>query len=110
MMCSIHIDESIIYMSLAARPSCLCVPFSEKLDSLLDRLDNQRTMHDSQNGALKWSGNQNDAITVAMQRFTSYKYLIHLALITISHSFFSFSLWVYLSCFLRTNNGRQERH
>jgi hypothetical protein len=40
-------------MSIAAWLSCLCVPFSEKLDNLLDRLDNRRTMHDSRNNTLK---------------------------------------------------------
>jgi hypothetical protein len=41
------------HVSIAARPSRLCVPFSKKLDSLLDRLDNQRTMHGSQNDTRK---------------------------------------------------------
>jgi hypothetical protein len=45
-MCSIYIDESTIHMSTATRPSRLYVLFSEMLGSLLDRLDNQRTMHD----------------------------------------------------------------
>jgi hypothetical protein len=31
-----------------------CVPFTEKLDHLLDRLDNRRMMHDSRSDALKW--------------------------------------------------------
>jgi ligand-binding sensor protein len=62
MMYSIHIDESVIHVSIAARPSRLYVPFTEKLNSLLDHLDNQRTMHSSQNGAVEWvRGNQNDA-------------------------------------------------
>jgi hypothetical protein len=30
------------------------VPFTEKLDRLLGRLDNRRTMHGSQSDALKW--------------------------------------------------------
>jgi hypothetical protein len=48
-------------MSIAARPSRLYVPFSEKLDGLLDRLDNRCTMHSYQNDALEWArGNQND--------------------------------------------------
>jgi hypothetical protein len=43
------------------RLSCLCVPFSEKLDNLLDRLDNRCMMHGSRNGALEWArGNQKD--------------------------------------------------
>jgi hypothetical protein len=33
-------------MSIVAHTSHLYVPFSEKLDSLLDRLDNRRMMHD----------------------------------------------------------------
>jgi hypothetical protein len=37
----------------AARPSRLCVPFSEILDNLLDRLDKRDTMHGSQNDALE---------------------------------------------------------
>jgi hypothetical protein len=41
-MCRLLYDRHIFY-----------VPFSEKLDSLLDRLDNQRMMHGSQNSVLK---------------------------------------------------------
>jgi hypothetical protein len=49
-------------VSIAAQLSCLCVPFFEKLDSLLDHLDNRRMTHGSQKDALKWvHGNQNDA-------------------------------------------------
>jgi hypothetical protein len=66
MMCSIHIDESVIHVSMAAWPSRFYLPFSEKLNNLLDRLDNRCTVHGSQNGALEWArGNQNDAIIVA---------------------------------------------
>jgi hypothetical protein len=62
MICSIHIDESAIHVPIAARLSRLCVPFSKKLNSLLDCLDNRRMMHDFQNNALEWArGNQNDA-------------------------------------------------
>jgi hypothetical protein len=62
MMCLIHIDESTIHVSITAQLSHLCVPFSKKLDSLLDHLDNQCTMHNSRNGVLEWAcGNQNDA-------------------------------------------------
>jgi hypothetical protein len=62
MICSIHIDESAIHMSMAAQPSRLWVPLSKKLDSLLDRLNNRCMMHGSQNDTLKWMrGNQNDA-------------------------------------------------
>jgi hypothetical protein len=46
MMCLIHIDEFIIHVSIAAQLSCLCLPFSEILNSLLDRLNNRRMMHD----------------------------------------------------------------
>jgi hypothetical protein len=42
-------------MSIAACPSRLSVPFSEKFNSLLGRLDNRRTMHGSQNDALEWA-------------------------------------------------------
>jgi hypothetical protein len=60
-MYSIHIDVPAIHLSIAARLSCLYVPFTKKLDNLLDRLDNWCTMHSSQNGALEWvHGNQND--------------------------------------------------
>jgi hypothetical protein len=41
-MRSINIDEFATHVSTAALLSRLCVPFSEKLDSLLDRLDNRR--------------------------------------------------------------------
>jgi hypothetical protein len=62
MMCSIHIDESAIHVFIATRPSRFYVPFSEKLNRLLDRLDNRRMMHGFQYGALEWAhGNQNDA-------------------------------------------------
>jgi hypothetical protein len=54
-MCSIHIDESVIYVSTAARPSSFCVPFSEKLDSLLGRLDNRRTMHNFHYDTREWA-------------------------------------------------------
>jgi hypothetical protein len=49
-------------VSIDVRPSHLCVHSFEKLDSLLDRLDNWRTMHGSRNGALEWArGSQKDA-------------------------------------------------
>jgi hypothetical protein len=41
-------------MSIVAHTSHLYVPFSEKLDSLLDRLDNRRMMHDFQSDTLEW--------------------------------------------------------
>jgi hypothetical protein len=39
---------------VVARPSRLYVPLSEKLDRLLDHLDNCHTMHGSQGDALEW--------------------------------------------------------
>jgi hypothetical protein len=61
MMCSIHIDESAIHVSIASRCSRLYVPYSKKLDSLLERLNNQRMMHDFQCGVHKWvHRNRND--------------------------------------------------
>jgi hypothetical protein len=60
-MCSIHIDESVIHVSITARSSRLYIPFFKKLDSLLDHLDNQRTIHDSRNDTLEWAReNQNN--------------------------------------------------
>jgi hypothetical protein len=57
----IHIDESAIYVLIVARPSCLYVPLSEKLDSLLGRLGNRCMMHGSQSDVLNWwCGNRND--------------------------------------------------
>jgi hypothetical protein len=41
-MCSIHIDESATHVLIVAPPLRLCVPFSRKLDSLLNHLDNCR--------------------------------------------------------------------
>jgi hypothetical protein len=56
-----NLDESATHMPKVARPSHLCVVFAKKLDSLLDRLDNQRMMHDSRNVAIDcWCGNRND--------------------------------------------------
>jgi hypothetical protein len=53
---------SLQHVSIAAQPSHLCVPFSKKLDNLLDYLGNRHTMHDFQNDALKWTReNQNVA-------------------------------------------------
>jgi hypothetical protein len=97
-------------VSIAAQPSRLCVPFSEKLDSLLTRLDNRRKMHGSQKDALEWrAGTKMTLITVAVRRFTGYKYLLHLGLITISQFFFLFHLgFTFLA--LHSINGRQERY
>jgi hypothetical protein len=44
MMYSIHIDESAILVESCTAVTSLCT-FYEQSDSLLDRLDNQRTMH-----------------------------------------------------------------
>jgi hypothetical protein len=41
-------------MSIVARPSCLLCTFSEKLNRLLDHLDNRHMMHDSRSDVLKW--------------------------------------------------------
>jgi hypothetical protein len=61
-MCLINIDESALQMTIVSRPSHLCVSFSEKLDTLLNRLDNRRMMHGFQYDALEWArGNRNDA-------------------------------------------------
>jgi hypothetical protein len=35
MMCSINLDESVTHVSKVARPSHLCVLFTEKLDNYL---------------------------------------------------------------------------
>jgi hypothetical protein len=76
-------------VSIAARPSCLCVPFSKKLDILHDRLDDRHMMHDSRMAHSSWHvGTRSTPITVAVRRFTGHKYLLRLALITISHFFF----------------------
>jgi hypothetical protein len=99
MMCLIHINESAIHVLIIARPSHLCVPFSEKLDSLLDRLDNRGMMH-----ILEMP------ITVVVRHFTSYKYLLRLALIDISHSFSSHLGFTFLCFSPLESNGRQERH
>jgi hypothetical protein len=48
-------------MSLVARSSHHCLPFSERLDNLLNHLNNRRMMHGSQNDILEWVRvNQND--------------------------------------------------
>jgi hypothetical protein len=48
MMYLIHVDESAIQVLITARLSHLFVPFLEKLDNLLDRLNNRRAMYDFQ--------------------------------------------------------------
>jgi hypothetical protein len=96
-MCSIHIDESVIHVSIVAWPSRLCVLFSEKLNSLLDRLDNLRMMHgfqcDMHEGV---HGDRNDTHYSSIVMLLGYKYLLRPTLITISHSF-TFSLRIFLS-------------
>jgi hypothetical protein len=97
MMCLIHNGEFTIHMSAAARSSCLCVPFSEKLDSLLAYLDNRCTMHGFWCDTREWAcGDQNNACYYNITMLPGYKCFLHLALITISHSFTS-SLRVFLS-------------
>jgi ribosome assembly protein YihI (activator of Der GTPase) len=60
MMCYVNHDESATHVSKVARMSRLRVLFVEKLDILLDRLDNQRTMHISRSVAIDyWCGNRN---------------------------------------------------
>jgi hypothetical protein len=86
MMCFLHIDEFVIHVSISARSSRLCIPFSEKSDNSLDRLDNRHTTCGSQNDTL--AGIKMTHITVAARCFPGYKYLLHHALIAISHSFF----------------------
>jgi hypothetical protein len=61
-MCSTYIDESAIHVSITSQLSHLYVPFFEKSGSLLDRLDNQRMMHNFQCGVFEWvHENRNDA-------------------------------------------------
>jgi hypothetical protein len=89
MMCSIHIDESLIHMSIVVRLSRLCIPFSKKFDNLLDHLDNWHMIHDFQCDACEWAcGDRNDTHYCSiMTPHRLYIYLLRLALITISHSF-----------------------
>jgi hypothetical protein len=69
MMCLIHIDEFVIHVLTVARPSRLCVPFSERLDNLLDRLDNRRTICGSWNDTSE-SGIKMTLITIAVWRLS----------------------------------------
>jgi hypothetical protein len=52
MMCSIYLDESAIRVSKATRQLHLYILFAEKLDNLLNHLDNRRTMHGPQSIAI----------------------------------------------------------
>jgi hypothetical protein len=49
---------SMQHVATTARPSHLCVPFSEKLNRSLDRLDNRLTMHGSPSDTLEWVRSQ----------------------------------------------------
>jgi hypothetical protein len=51
MICSIHLDESATHVESCMTVISLCT-FSGQLDSLLDRLDNRRMTHGSQNVAI----------------------------------------------------------
>jgi hypothetical protein len=52
-----------------------CVPFSTKLNSLLDRLGNRRMMHDYQSDTLKWvRGSRKYIHYYIMRHFTGYNY------------------------------------
>jgi hypothetical protein len=94
-MCSINLDESARHMSKVAWPSNLYVLFTEKLDSLLDRLDNQCMMHGFQSIAIDcWCRNRNDTHYCSGMRHPHYKYLLRSLLGTISHSsFLSLLAW-----------------
>jgi hypothetical protein len=52
MMGSINLDKSATHVFKVARPTHLHALFVEKIDSLLDRLDNRCTMHGSQSIAI----------------------------------------------------------
>jgi hypothetical protein len=108
MMCSIHIKKSAIHMSNVARPSYLGVTFSKKLDSLLDRLDNQHTMHSFQCDAREWTHkDQND--THYCSAATLHGLYISSLSCTDSHlAFLRFSLRVFLSPSSLSRNERQE--
>jgi hypothetical protein len=109
-MCLIHIDESVIYVFAVARPSRLCVAFSEKLDNLPACLDNQSMMLGFQCDACEWArGDQNEAHYCSITTLPSYKYFLRLALITILHSITSL-LRVFLSPSSLNHDGRQERN
>jgi hypothetical protein len=97
MMCSIHIDESALHVSTVAWSSHLCVPCSEKLDSLLVCLDNRHTVHGFQCNTREWARRDwNDARFCSTAMLQGYKYLLRVTLITISQSF-TFSPRVFLS-------------
>jgi hypothetical protein len=65
-------------------------------------------MHNFQCDAHEWAhGDRNDAHYCSTVMLYNYKYLICLALITVSHSF-AFSLRVFLSSSSISHNERQE--
>jgi hypothetical protein len=62
MMCSIHIDESTTRVECCKAVTSSVYLFSEKLNSLLDRLNNRHMMDGSRSDALKWvQGSQKHA-------------------------------------------------
>jgi hypothetical protein len=69
-MCSMHIDESSIHVSIATWSSHLCVLFSEKLDSLFDRLDARCTVLEM-NHLNVGAKTETAPITVAARCFTT---------------------------------------
>jgi hypothetical protein len=93
-------------MLIPAQPSCLCVTFFEKLDNLLDCLDNRRMMHDSQNDALEWVHmNRNDVHYCSCA--TLHRLYISYSSCANNHlTVPSFLPRVHLSCSSLTVNGR----
>jgi hypothetical protein len=85
MMCSIHIDETTtcvnrhvsVYLSLKSWTVCLTVWITNTLHMVLEMT------HLS--GCVRI---ETTPVTIVVQRFSGYKYLLRLALITILHSFF----------------------
>jgi hypothetical protein len=53
-MCSIHIDESVTRVDYCMVVTSSVYIFFEKLNSLLDRLDNRCMIHDSRSDTFKW--------------------------------------------------------
>jgi hypothetical protein len=92
----------------AARPSHVITLHSWKLKRLLDRVDNQRTMHDSQNDALEWvCGNRNDAHYCGAAML--HGLYIPLSSCVDSHlALLHFLLRVFLLLYSINHNGRQE--
>jgi hypothetical protein len=111
-MCLIHIDEPAIHVSTTAWPSHLCVPFSKKLDSLLDHLDNQGLMYGFQCDARESThGDRNDAHYYSTVTSHGYIYLLCLVLITNSHSFafcLGFSSLLFLLATMEEKRGTKR--